>query len=200
MIENLNILVHLMEWHSMLFIILTQKNRPVQEILADHENEPMSTNILQGIRCKQKIYRRAEIALMRIFKGLTVFIIVYHLVASIFWIMGSVYASYMLFFISFVACLDIAVIYSILNPLMMRLHHFEYQRTKKSMFLQFVLFQVVCILFMMFNSIMIYSNQVVKGNLQKERIRVDELQYFRYMCQWEEYFTVTRLAVAGFAI
>ena len=28
-LENLNILVHLMEWHSMLFIILTQKNRPV---------------------------------------------------------------------------------------------------------------------------------------------------------------------------
>ena len=31
----------LVEWHSMLFIIQTQKNRPIEEILYDHENEQM---------------------------------------------------------------------------------------------------------------------------------------------------------------
>ena len=150
-----------MEWHSMLFIILTQKNRPVQEILADHENEPMSTNILQGIRCKQKIYRRAEIAMRNLFRGLLIFVFFYLLTSSYLFFIGSIYSAYMLAILFSVASFDILVIYAMLNVLMKRLHHFEYQRTKKSMFLQFVMFQLVCVMNIVYGVLMISKHPLI---------------------------------------
>lgn len=49
-IEVFNIYLILVEWHSMLFIIETQHSRPIEEIVFDHENEPMNINLLSGIR------------------------------------------------------------------------------------------------------------------------------------------------------
>ena len=170
----------------MLFLILTQKNRPVEEILADHENEPMSTSILQGIRSKQKIYRRAEIVMQRIFIGVLIFVLFYLVTASCLFCIGSIRSAYMLVSFFSLASIDILVIYVMLNVLMKRLHHFEYQRTKKSMFLQFVMFQMICVMYIVYGVNLIDKHNFILDKLHKTYLLIGEFQYFRYMCQWED--------------
>ena len=160
----------------------------------------MSTTLVEGIRSKQKLYRRAEIAMGNFFKGLLIFMVLYFLTAYFLFFIGSIYSAYMLAIIFSVASIDILAIYVMLNVLMKRLHHFEYQRTKKSMFLQFVMFQVVCVMNIVYSVLMISKYRLILEKYHKTTLPMTEFQYFRYMCQWEENFTVTRIAAAGLFI
>ena len=133
--ESINIYLHLAEWWSILFIILTQKNRPVEKILSDHENENMQTSFMAGLRTSQLVYRKAEVCLLRIYKIIGLLVLAANLWWTILWFVGNVDSA----FIASMFCVFNSIIllgtYLCLHHVMKKYHHFEYQRTWKTIFI-----------------------------------------------------------------
>lgn len=114
----------------MIFIIFTQKNRPVEEILFDHNHEDMNANVVVSLWKGQKAYRKSEILCLRIIQSMSCVLIIWAICRLL-----SVYPdcftiwnlmSYTVILYIFQASLLAA--YCILAYLLRKYHMFEYKK------------------------------------------------------------------------
>ena len=141
--ESYNAFLILLEWLSIIFIIATQKNRSVEEILFDHTHEPMGTGIISGIKSNEKVYRRADLLIYKAFILSVILMALYQSCVLYLYSQNSIYGGNMqigrdIFFISVWILTYLTLVY-----LMKRYHVYEYNRTKKQIHLTFIIYLIV---------------------------------------------------------
>lgn len=126
-------LLQIFEWLAMIVLIQTQKDKSLGEILYDHNceniNEPLS---FEELRSAQRVSRRREIILKRVFQVLTV---VLSIVLVFFQVSVDILYELQLWYSGFVAAIFFALLvsFSVIFSLMHRYHNFEFRKNRKSM-------------------------------------------------------------------
>lgn len=128
------------EWIAMIYIILTQRNRPLERILNDFEREPMDEPVWRAVLAHKLNYRKCEFLLQRIFNCFLLFFNFFaigllavgmdqeiQIMIKIFLIINAI----------FIAILSLSFIS--VYCLMLRYHRYEFKRTKYSMLVYFCL-------------------------------------------------------------
>lgn len=132
-----------MEWMAMIYLVVTQKGRRIEEILYDFNAEPIHENILHCLGTDHKCYRKKELLLQRLFVllgGLSLAFLVGLVALSLF--KFSLFIMMLSFFLMGVCLVFVGsfvwIVYS-----MQRYHKFEFKKTRNSMVLYFLLSAVI---------------------------------------------------------
>ena len=144
MLQMMIYLAQTFEWMAILYLIRTQKDRRVEEILHDHETENILlpsklfrlsrpvTNALGKITTEQKTYRRNEIKLQTSFRYATFAgVLVVVLWLGLF-VSNNVISLYYYLLVNVLACGYELLLFVTLHYIMMKYHNYEYERTKHS--------------------------------------------------------------------
>ena len=179
-----NFYLIIIELNSMLCVIITQRNRPIEELLYDYENEPMQVNILEGLRKNQRVHRRVERIWYMITQVLTIILSVFSIVGSVFYYVDQIVTLYMvislnsLYFLLLI-CAGLRLIY-----LMRKYHNYEYHRTKKQMILQLTLFATIIFVYTLIYYISIVATIKARKSLSNidHKVQLNPQQVNRFMC------------------
>jgi len=138
----------------------------VEEILYEHENEPMQDGILKGIRNHQTIFKRAEIKMKQAHYVMAVILYMMLFTVFVLFAMNYEFAIYMLLFLNafFMVFTDIDFIILDLN--MKKHHNYEYKRTRYAMWMSFLLMNGLYIFnFIFYISQLVYLSKMRAANL-----------------------------------
>lgn len=169
-------LTQVFEYTSMIMLILAQRNKTIGEILYDHNSENMSEPLtLQQLKSAQRISRRRELFLKKVFQVLTVIFILSLLFFEVsLYILGRFYLAYALFIC--VVMLALYTSFFTIYCLMKKYHHYEFQKHSNPMLMYMFSYTIAGLT----NALLLYMDSKI-SDYYTMRTYVDECDKGTYL-------------------